>query len=184
MDRGARKAAAHGVAKSWTWLSDFPFTFHFHALEKEMATHSSVLAWRISGTGEPGGLLSIELHRVGHDWSNLAASSSPAFIHTVSATWHIHASLQVGSYPWLRSVSGAVYFMGCVFIAICMRSLWMAASWESDSMDSGARLPGCISHVWSDDDTNNCTDFWDSVRKYLYNINIAFFTRLELNKYF
>ena len=65
---------SHGVAKSRTWLSDFTFTFHFHALEKEMATHSSVLAWRIPGTGEPGGLPSMGLHRVGHDWSDLAAS--------------------------------------------------------------------------------------------------------------
>ena len=54
MDRGAWKAAVHGVTKSRTRLSDFTFTFHFHALEKEMATHSSVLAWRIPGTGEPG----------------------------------------------------------------------------------------------------------------------------------
>ena len=60
-------AAVHGVAKSRTRLSDFPFTFHFHALEKEMATHSSVLAWRIPGMGEPGGLPSMGLHRVGHD---------------------------------------------------------------------------------------------------------------------
>ena len=63
-----------GVAKSWTRLSDFTFTFHFHALEKEMATHSSVLAWRIPGTGEPGGLPSLGSHRVGHDWSDLAAN--------------------------------------------------------------------------------------------------------------
>ena len=67
IDRGAWSAAVHGVAKSQTRLSDFTFTFHFHALEKEMATHSSVLAWRISGTGEPGGLLSLGTHRVGHD---------------------------------------------------------------------------------------------------------------------
>ena len=60
-------AAVHGVAKSQTRLSDFPFTFYFLALEKEMATHSSVLAWRIPGTGEPGGLLSMGSHRVGHD---------------------------------------------------------------------------------------------------------------------
>ena len=59
--------AVHGVAKNRTRLSDFTFTFHFHALEKEMATHSSVLAWRIPGTGEPGGLLSMGSHRVGHD---------------------------------------------------------------------------------------------------------------------
>ena len=66
MDGGAWWAAVHGVAKS-----DFTFTFHFHALEEEMATHSSVLAWRIPGTGEPGGLRSMGSHRVGHDWSDL-----------------------------------------------------------------------------------------------------------------
>ena len=67
MDRGAWWAAIHGVAEGWTRLSYFTFTFHFHALEKEMATHSSVLAWRIPGTGEPGGLPSMGSHRVGHD---------------------------------------------------------------------------------------------------------------------
>ena len=74
MDGGAWKAAVHGVAEGRTQLSDFTFTFHFHALEKEMATHSSVLAWRIPGTGEPGELPSMGLHRVGHDWSDLAAA--------------------------------------------------------------------------------------------------------------
>ena len=73
MDGGAWSVAVHGIARSWTRLSDFTFTFHFHALEKEMATHSSVLAWRIPGMGEPGGLPSPGLHRVGHDWSDLAA---------------------------------------------------------------------------------------------------------------
>ena len=67
MDRGAWWAAVHGVSKSRTGLSDFTFTFHFHALEKEMATHSSVLAWRIPGMGEPGGLPSVGSHRAGHD---------------------------------------------------------------------------------------------------------------------
>ena len=67
---------SHGVAKSWTWLSDFPFTFHFHALEKKMATHSSVLAWRIPGTGEPGGLSSMGSHRVRHNWSDLKAAAA------------------------------------------------------------------------------------------------------------
>ena len=67
MDGGAWWAAVHGVAKSRAGLGDFTFTFHFHALEKEMATHSSVLAWRIPGTGEPGGLPSMESHRVGRD---------------------------------------------------------------------------------------------------------------------
>ena len=68
-------AIVHGVAESRTRLSDFAFTFHFHALEKEMATHSSVLAWRIPGTGEPGGLLSMGSHRVGHDRSDLATAT-------------------------------------------------------------------------------------------------------------
>ena len=67
MDEGVWLAAVYGVAKSQTRLSDFTFTFHFHALEKEMATHSSVLAWRILETGEPGGLPFMGSHRVGHD---------------------------------------------------------------------------------------------------------------------
>ena len=75
MDGGAWEAAVHGVGKSRTQLSDFTFTFHFHALEKEMATRSSVLAWRIPGTGEPGGLPSMGSHRVRHDWSDLAAAA-------------------------------------------------------------------------------------------------------------
>ena len=76
MDGGAWWAAVHGVDKSRTRLSDFTFTFHFPALEKEMATHSSVLAWRIPGTAEPGGLPSMGSHRVGHDWSILAAAAT------------------------------------------------------------------------------------------------------------
>ena len=75
MDGGAWWAAVHGVAKSRTRLSDFTFTFHFHALEKEMATHSSVLAWRIPETAEPGGLPSMGSHRDGHNRSNLAAAA-------------------------------------------------------------------------------------------------------------
>ena len=70
MDGGAWWAAVHGVTKSWAWLSDFPLTFHFHALEKAMAAHSTVLAWRIPGTGEPGGLLSMGSH------NNLAAAAA------------------------------------------------------------------------------------------------------------
>ena len=76
MDGGAWWAAVHEVTKSWTRLSDFTFTFHFHALEKEMATHSSVLAWRIPGMREPGGLPSLGSHRVGHHWSDLAAAAA------------------------------------------------------------------------------------------------------------
>ena len=80
MDGAAWWAAVHGVAKSQTWLSDFTFSFHFHALEKEMSTHSSVLAWRTPGTGEPGGLPSMGSHRVGHDWSNLAAAAAEVLL--------------------------------------------------------------------------------------------------------
>ena len=76
MDGGAWWAAVHGVSKSRTRLSNFTLTFHFHTLEKEMATHSSVLAWRILGMGEPGGLPSMGSHRVGHDWSDLAAAAA------------------------------------------------------------------------------------------------------------
>ena len=78
MGGGAWWAAVHGVAKSQTRLSNFTFTFHFHALEKEMATHSSVLAWRIPRIGEPGGLPSMGSYRVGHDWSDLAAAAAAA----------------------------------------------------------------------------------------------------------
>ena len=78
MDGGAWKAVVRGVAEGRTQLSDFTFTFHLHALEKEMATHSSVLAWRIPGAGEPGGLLSLGSHRVGHDWRDLAAAAAAA----------------------------------------------------------------------------------------------------------
>ena len=76
MDGGAWWAAVHGVAKSQTRLSDFTFTFHFYALEKEMATHSSVLAWRIPWPEKPGRLQSMGSHRVGHDRSDLAAGNS------------------------------------------------------------------------------------------------------------
>ena len=98
-DRGAWWAAVHGVARSRTQLSDFTFTFHFHALEKEMATYSSVLAWRIPGTAEPGGLLSMGSHRVGHDWSDLAAA---AWLKKVSSLAHSSWS-QIGLHSFLPS---------------------------------------------------------------------------------
>ena len=76
MDRGAWWAAVYGVARSWKRLSDFTFTFHFHALEKEMATHSRVLAWGIPGTGESGGLPSVGLHRVEYNCDLAAAAAA------------------------------------------------------------------------------------------------------------
>ena len=106
MDGGA----VHGVAKSQTWLSDFTFTFHFHALEKEMATHSSVLAWRIPGTEEPGGLPSMGSHRVGHDWSDLAAAAAAGLVKSLykcilsnMCYWETNCSRQSLSmlkFPW------------------------------------------------------------------------------------
>ena len=86
MDGGAWRATVHGVAKSRTRLNDFTFTSHFHALEKEMATHSSVLVWRIPGTGKPGGLPSMGSHRVGNDWSDLAATAFQTLLLTMMVT--------------------------------------------------------------------------------------------------
>ena len=83
-DGGAYKDAVHGVAEGQTWLRDFTFTFYFHALEKEMATHFRILAWRIPGTGEPGGLPSVGSHRVGHDWSDLAAAAYNCILQNIS----------------------------------------------------------------------------------------------------
>ena len=96
MDGGTWWAAVHAVVKSRTQLSDFTFTFHFHALEKEMATHSSVLAWRIPETGEPGGLPSMGSHRVGHDWSDLAAAAAAVFLLTVRGLADLRCRLCLG----------------------------------------------------------------------------------------
>ena len=114
-DRGAWWAAVHGVTKSWTWRSDFTFTFHFHALEKEMATHSSVLAWRIPGTGEPGGLPSMRSHRVGHYWSDLAANlparrSNQSILKEISPEYSLEGlmlmlKLQYLGYPDAKNVT-------------------------------------------------------------------------------
>ena len=93
------RLAVHGVARSRTRLSDFTFTFHFHALEKEMATHSSVLAWRIPGTWEPGGLPSMVSHRVGHNWSDLAAAAA----RFVNISLQLFISLYWQSYCWWQT---------------------------------------------------------------------------------
>ena len=101
MDGGAWWAAVHGVAKSQTQLSDFIFIFQFHALEKEMSVHSSVLAWRIPGTGEPGGLPSMGLHRVGHDWSDLAAeaAAAPTYANKMDNLEEMHEFLEKYNLP-------------------------------------------------------------------------------------
>ena len=95
MDGGAWWAAVHGVAKSRTRLSDFPFTFHFHALEKEMATHSSVLAWRIPGTGEPGGLP--DIYGVAQSWTRLKRLSSSPVLYSkfFLLIYFIHSSMHL-----------------------------------------------------------------------------------------
>ena len=104
MDGEAWQAAVRGVAKGGTGLSDFTLTFHFHALEKEMATHSSVLAWRIPGKGEPGGLPSMGLHRVGHDWSDLGAAAAGLFL---PAACHPPGARQGFLPSWADSPPGA-----------------------------------------------------------------------------
>ena len=95
MDGGAWWAAVHVVAKGRRWLSDFIFTFYFHALEKEMATHSGVLAWRIPGMGEPGGLPSLGSHRVGHDWSDLVAAAAEDPLERPWPHQHLNFSFRV-----------------------------------------------------------------------------------------
>ena len=112
MDGGAWWAIVHGVAKSRTRLSNFLFTFHFHALEKEMATHSSVLAWRIPGKGEPGGLPSMGLHRVGHTWSDLAAAAAAVIFFVKDKSRILSRIRSLWKLPdgrdWLREILGPV----------------------------------------------------------------------------
>ena len=100
MDRGAWKTAVHGVAEGRTCLSDFTFTFYFHALEKKMATHSSVLAWRIPGTGEPGGLLSVGSHRVRHDWIDLAAAAATCKLYPME----VKSNFSPSRYVWCSNM--------------------------------------------------------------------------------
>ena len=106
MDWEAWWAAVHGVAKSQTQLRDFTFTFHFHALEKEMAPHSSVLAWRIPGTGEPHGLPSMGSHRVGHDWSDLGAAAATYPSNCLKS----QVNEQLSSFSMGRWVAAAMFF--------------------------------------------------------------------------
>ena len=136
MDRGAWWAAVYGVAQSQTWLSDFTFTIHFHALQKEMATHSSIPAWRIPGTGEPGGLPSMGSHRVGHDWSDWAAAaycifiasvSFPSFWQVVATLWcSVHTSHCVG---FSCLVAQALEHAGFSSFTSCALDLWLR-NWD------------------------------------------------------
>ena len=120
MDGGAWWATVHGVPKSRTRLSDFPFTFHFHTLEKEMATHSGVLGWRIPGMEEPGGLPSVGLHRVGHDWSDLAAVAAAS--HWLSDWTELNWSHRAHSVsvPW--EFTGVNSRWHCGTIGTCLQT--------------------------------------------------------------
>ena len=119
--------AVHGVAKSWTQLSNFTFTFHFHALEKEMVTHSSVLAWRILGMGEPSELPSMGSHRVRHDWSDSAAAAA--------AVAHKRYSIQMNYYPccdsWGRKESDTTERLNWTELSMCSSSSTGLVLWGS-----------------------------------------------------
>ena len=113
-----------GVAKSQTRLSNFTFTFHFHALEKEMATHSSVFTWRIPGSGEPGGLLSMGLHRVGHDWSDSSSRFTVGLfilfywsLHLFLCQYHIFLLLQLCNVVWNQ---GTWCLQLCFFLKVSL----------------------------------------------------------------
>ena len=121
MDRGAWWVTVHGVARSRTWLSNFTFTFHFHVLEKEMAAHSSVLAWRIPGTGEPGGLQSMGSHRARHErlkWlSRNSSSSRHLFIPSVIQRWFSSMLFSHHNFVFLR-----VFFLWFISSLIVLSS--------------------------------------------------------------
>ena len=136
MDGGAWKAAVHGVAEGQTRLSDFIFTFHFHALEKEMAPHSSVLAWRIPGRGEPGELLSMGLHRVGNDWSGLAAAE------------YIQSSFRIANpcseKAWLLLIRFQYWLEGpcfCLFLALGTKTVFKGPESINWGPSCGPTLP-------------------------------------------
>ena len=145
MDRGAWWAAVHGVAKSRARLSDFTFTFHFHALEKEMATHSSILAWRIPGTEEPSGLPSLGSHRVGHNWSDLAATAAAAAATPIKIVLHHYL---VHTDTWIKLKKNILWnnetfhqtslcmMSQCLFFYLIFRKYWLQSpNWFYDPLD-------------------------------------------------
>ena len=114
IDGGAWWATVHGVSRSQTQLSDFTFTFHFHAVEKEMAIHSSVLAWRIPGMGELGGLPSMGSHRVGHNWSDLAVAVAMLLLYSEFLLWR---SLERMIFRWNTSRSYYIFHIVVIFLS-------------------------------------------------------------------
>ena len=129
MEGGAWWAAVHGVAKSRTRLSDFTFTFHFPALEKEMAAHSSVLAWRTPGTGESGGLPSMGSHRVGHDWSHLAAAAAHTEMSLLKGKIHM--------WRWISQISTSHHTLQSIYLPVVKWPQWRSSvgpfRWERES---------------------------------------------------
>ena len=165
MDGGAWWAAVHGVAKGWTRLSDFTFTFHFHALEKEMATHSSVFVWRIPGTGEPGGLPSMGSHRVEHDWSDLAAAADYTMrrailqysgLLTVVATMLLLGQIlplpvkkaALHKSRWERTLLHPLSSSGGWPRQLTAHKLPTGARWGFSLLSTPFKLPGLSSHCW------------------------------------
>ena len=140
MDRGVWWAAVHGVAKSQTRLSNFTFTFHCHALEKEMATHSSVLAWRIPGMAEPGGLPSMGSHRVRHDWSDLATAAA-----ATQVQWREHWSGR-WRYQHISSALLLAYFVTMVK-SLLLASVSSSVQWRM-RIQGKAQVPSDYSHIW------------------------------------
>ena len=145
MDGGAWWAAVHGVARSWTRLSNFTFTFHFHALEKEMATHSSVLAWRIPETAAHQAL---GPHRVGHDWSDLAAAAA--------VDWHVSV------YELSESESGSH--------SVLSDSLWphgLYSPCDSPSQNSGVGSLSLLQGIFPTQGLNSGLPHWGQILHHL-----------------
>ena len=144
----------HVVAKSQTRLRDFTFTFHFHALEKEMATHSNVLAWRIPGTAEPGGLPSMGWHRARHDWSDLAAAAAGSLSWWCSCFPSIFLFIYSGDHPlflgWklclLDSVSSLMIYS---FVLIGHFLQWLLETWCVEVIFEFAGLKVALFHLYT-----------------------------------
>ena len=159
MDRGAWWAAVHGVTKSWTQLSDFTFTFHFHALEKEMATHSSVLAWRIPGTGEPAGLLSMGSwgRIVWHDWSDLAAATG-----YLCSLWIFRSCVMLEDDPWPRTIlfPDSIYNLSNIANPeICSKDHVSTLHWKWVTHT----LSGSLAHVFCKENVKNRKQQWNEL---------------------
>ena len=123
-----------GVTKSRTWLRDFTFTFHFHALEKEMATHSHILAWRIPGMGEPGGLPSVGSHRVGHDWSDLAAAKINMIRHIKSNHW----KPKIKTFLRKPEINDMLHLKEMMYYVFKKGIKWLYISHEKTKMSEGS----------------------------------------------